>query len=797
MAPPIEEQFNRGLSALQAGRLDEAERAFRKVLQRDPRNFGTLNLLGVALMHGGKFPEAEQCLKTALKVNATNDATFNNYGMILKAMSRLDEAVQRFGEAVAINPGNAFAWNNRGTVFSALGRHAEAAADFDRAIALDRNFAEAVCNKGNALGRLKRYDEALAAYDRALALRPDLPDAWLGRGNVYRDLGRHDEALTAYDRLLALRPESADGFLGRGNVLFEREQFDAALAAFDRAVALAPGLADAWLGRANVLYARVRYGDAAAAYEKALRANERLTAAWLGFGNALTELSRLDEAIAAYDRALAIEPGLPEVWLGRGNVLFKQSKFAEAADAYDKALAAKPAIRFAAASRYFGKLSICDWTDHDADTAALLARLRSGEDECFPFMAMALPVTPADQLQFTRDFAVRHYPPQAPVWNGERYAHDRIRVAYLSSDLRDHAIAYLATGLFEQHDRARFETIGISFGAAKASPMRERIEKAFDRFVDVQGKTDAEMADIVRALEVDIAVGLNGFTLGERTGVFARRPAPVQAVYLGYPGTMACDYIDYAIADSVVIPPDHEAFYTEKVVRLPETYQVNDSKRAIAERTPTRAACGLPDSGFVFCCFNNTFKITPDVFDVWMRLLKHKPGSCLWLFESHPDSVSNLRREAERRGIAAGRLVFAPRMSLEDHLARQRLGDLFLDTLPCNAITTASDALWAGLPVLTCLAPAFPGRVAASLLNAIGLPDLVTSSLAEYERLAMKIADEPALLADIKTRLQANRTTQPLFDTARFTRNLERAYVAMHARQQRSEPPAGFDLAPE
>jgi protein O-GlcNAc transferase len=348
--------------------------------------------------------------------------------------------------------------------------------------------------------------------------------------------------------------------------------------------------------------------------------------------------------------------------------------------------------------------------------------------------------------------------------------------------------------MLENHDRSRFEVTAISFGSHTDS-MTRRIEQASEHFVDVREKTDSEVAEFLRRREIDIAVDLKGFTQDSRSGILARRPAPVQVSYLGFPGTMGASYIDYILADSTVIAEQHFRLYSERVVWLPDTYQSNDNKRLIADHMPTRAECGLPEDAFVFCSFNSVYKINPQIFDIWMRLLAAKANGVMWLIEANSTAVRNLRREAERRSIAPERLIFAPRMPLPDHLARSRQADLFLDTLPCNAHTTASDALWAGVPVLTCLGETFAGRVAASLLKAIGLSELITTSLEDYEALALKLAHDPALLVAVKSKLARNRDTHPLFDTAQFSRHIESAYLTMWERCQKGEPPEAFAVS--
>jgi predicted O-linked N-acetylglucosamine transferase (SPINDLY family) len=405
---------------------------------------------------------------------------------------------------------------------------------------------------------------------------------------------------------------------------------------------------------------------------------------------------------------------------------------------------------------------------------------------------LGVPASPSEQLQCARRYA-QEQPVLPSLWPGKHYPHDRIRIAYLSPDLREHAVAYLTAGVFEHHDRSRFEITAISWGPRQDTEFCRRLTASFDRFEDASGQSDRQIADLIRQREIDIVVDLNGFAAYGRIGILAWRPAPIQINYLGYAGTMGADYYDYILADATIIPREHFDFYSEKVAWLPDSFMASDSSRRIAGRTPSRRELALPEAGFVFCCFNQSFKINPVTFEIWMRLLHAVEGSVLWLKDNDRTSTQNLRRQAERRGIASERLIFAPSTpDVADHLARHRQADLFLDTLHYNAHTTASDSLWAGVPLITCLGSTFAGRVAASLLRTVGLPELVTESLADYEALALKIAREPSLLASLKAKLARNRTTFPLFDTARFTSNLESAYAVMWEHNQRGEPPAHF-----
>jgi predicted O-linked N-acetylglucosamine transferase (SPINDLY family) len=616
--------------------------------------------------------------------------------------------------------------------------------------------------EGLTLHRRGAVDQAAARYAEVLRADPANADALYYLALISCQHGRFEEGAELARKSLSSDPNQARVHVILGRASHAQGLNDDALESFDRAIALAPELAPAHANRADVLSKIGRNAEALDGYDRALALAPDSVADWMNRGVALIALNRHDEAVISFDRGFALDPD-----------------FAQADD-----------FR---APRLLSKLRICDWTDLPTETAKLLAMVRAGKPLSLPFAIVAIPSSPAEQLQCARRY-VQVQPVYPPLWQGEVYAHDRLRVAYLSADFNEHPTAYLTAGLFEQHDKSRFEITALSFGQNDNSPVRRRLQAAFEHFIDVGGSGDQEIAALMRRAEIDIAVDLMGFTKDHRLGVLARRAAPIQVNYLGYPGTMGAPYMDYILADGTVIPEDHDAFYAERVVRLPKTYQVNDNRRAISQRTPTRAECGLPQSGFVFCCFNNPQKITPEIFDIWMRLLRATEGSVLWLISGNPKVAANLRAEADKRGVAPERLIFAPKAGVADHLARHRLADLCLDTLPYNAHTTASDALWAGLPVLTCLGETFAGRVAASLLKAIGLDELITHTLAEYEALALRLARDPAYLAALKDRLIRHRDTFPLFDTQSATRHIETAYQIMADIARRREKPRSFNV---
>jgi protein O-GlcNAc transferase len=717
----------------------------------------------VALHQLGQLAQAERLYQTILRQAPNHTGAQRLLGLIECQRGNFTAAVQLIGQVLKLDPKDAAAHSLIGYALLELERFEEALASCDRALAIKPDFPEALNNRGIALLGLSRHEEALASCDRAMAIRPDFAEALSNRANALLQLARHEEALASCDRALAIRPDYAEALNNRGLALLALARHGEALASYSRALAIKPDYAEALSNR----------------------------------GNVLLELRRHEEALASHGGALAIRPDHAGALNNRGNALLELRRHEEAAKDFERLLAVKPDWDYAQGNMLHSQLHCCDWKDYSRKVELIVNDVVAGKRAAHPFIFLSVSESPRDQLLCARTFSRDRYAASAhALWKGERYHHERIRIAYLSADFHRHPVAYLMAGLFEAHDKSRFEITAISFGPDSKDDMRTRLENSFDHFIDVRSQSDRDVALLVKELEIDIALDLKGYTERGRTGILALRAAPVQVNFLGYPGTMGADYIDYILADRFVIPKEWHSFYTEKVAYLPDTYQANDSKRRISEYTPTRADAGLPETGFVFCSFSDSYKITPPVFDAWMRLLHQIAGSVLWLLEGNAAAIRNLRRHAEKRGVAPDRLVFAPRVKLEDHLARHRLAGFFLDTLPYNAHTTASDALWAGLPVATCVGSSFAGRVAGSLLNAVGLPELITDNLEDYEALALKLARDKNLLAAIKAKLAQNRETFPLFDTDRFRRHIESAYETMWERYQRGEPPASFTVAP-
>jgi len=637
-------------------------------------------------------------------------------------------------------------------------RHDEALAVLSRALEREPGSAGTLLNLGSALMHLGRHEEAIAHLERAAGLDPRPPQVHNNLGHAYRELGRLEEALESFRKVVERDAANVDALAHIGIIHRAQGRLDEAIATLRAVVAIEP------------------------AHWPAL----------VHLGAACQERGLLDEALAHFETAAALDRSSGEAQHNLGIVLQALGRHGEAIAAFERALALAPGHKYTQGALLWSELQTCRWGALESRVAEVRAAVRSGVPAIEPFPFVAVSEDPQEQRGCAARFHEDRVKVRAPLWRGERYAHAKIRVAYVSADFREHAVAYCIGELIELHDRSRFEVLGVSLGPDDGSETRARLARSFDRFVDARAMSDLDAARLLREAETDVVVDLMGYTRGSRPGILAHRPAPVQAGYLGYPGTVAASFLDYVLADRFVLSEADEAFFSEKPVRLPGSYQANDRKRNIAPRVPGRAEVGLPESGFVFCCFNNNYKIAPRVFDAWMRLLALAPGSVLWLLEDNPAAGENLRREARASGVDPGRLVFASRVAAAEYRARCRLADLCLDTLPYNGHGTTSDMLWAGVPVLTCAGTTFAGRVAGSLLRAAGLPELVTASLEDYEALALRLALGDPLLAALRARLEAGRDSADLFDTDRFRRHLESAYRTMQEIAQRGEAPRAF-----
>jgi protein O-GlcNAc transferase len=787
---------NRGIILHALKRFEDALASFEQALAVRSDFPEALNSRGISLHALRRFEDALASYEQVLAMRPGHLEALSNRGVILYELRRFEEALASYEQLLATRPNDVVTLYNRGITLHEVGHFEDALASFEQALAARPDYAEALNSRGVTLHELRRFEEALASYEQALAVRPGYAEALSNRGITLHELKRFEDALASYEQVLALRPDDAAVLYNRGNTLRELRRFEEALASHDQALAARSGYAEALHSRGIILHELKRFADALASYELVLAVRPGYAEALNSRGITLHALKRFDAALASFEEAIATRPGYALALSNRGILLQELKRFDEAIASFEKAMALEPNHKYALSGLADCAIKVCDWGRREKLFGEVCRHVGQQQSIMSPFLLLGYSADQSLQLLCGRNYFrdLMFVPPQ-PLWRGAIWRNDKIKIAYISADFRRHPTAYLMAELFELHDRSQFEVMAISLAPDDRSEMRARLAGAFDQFFDVTRRSDQDVARLLNDLRVDIAVDLQGHTKDARPGILAFRPTPIQVNYLAFPGTLGADFIDYIIADPVILPLDRQPYYTENIVHLPECYQVNDRKRAIAARTPTRAEVGLPAQGFIFCCFNNNWKITPEVFNIWMRLLRRVEDSVLWLLSDNKDAERNLRKEAVSRGVDPARLVFAERTKIEDHLARHRLADLFLDTLPYNAHATASDALWTGIPVLTCQGNAFAARVAASLLKAIGVPELVTHSLEEYEARALRLARDPDLLRNYRNRLAENRLTQPLFDTDRFRRHIEVAYRRMWKLWQKGEEPKSFEVA--
>jgi predicted O-linked N-acetylglucosamine transferase (SPINDLY family) len=723
--------------------------------------------------------------RQVLQVNPGDAGALHLRGVVAYQMGNHATAVSCIGEAITRDPRVADFHNNLGIALRDSGKLVEAVANFRTALRLEPDHTEALNNLGCAMRELGNPTEAIAQHRRSLSLRPDFAEAHYDLGLALQDRGDLREAAESFQRALDVDPDDATARKNLAAVLREMGLLTQSLEENERVLLLQPDDAEVHQAIADTLCARGNRVDAFEHYYRAVQLNPHSVELHNALGLALRCEGMPDRAIAHFRTALDIGPAYSETYNNLGLALADRHMLDGAITSFRRALELEPDLVSATANLMHQMQQACEWSGLDEFWKATRKEIgtRSGT-AIDPFVLLTTPTTAEEQLAAARHWVANRLAPSGngspePAFHFDIRPKPKLRIGYLSADFQEHATSYLIAELLELHDRGRAEVFGYSLGADEGSPMRRRITQGVDHFVDLRGQSFLGAAERIYDDGIDVLVDLQGYTKGARTEILALRPAPIQVNYLGYPGTMGAFFMDYVLTDRFVTPPDQQRFFDEQFAYLPDCYQPNDRHRAVAPDVPSRSECGLPEKAFVFCCFNNSYKITPMMFDVWMRLLRQTSGSVLWLLEANPWMVANLRHEAEERRVDAERLIFASKRPLAEHLARHRLADLFLDTLPVNAHTTASDALWAGLPLLTYAGETFAGRVAGSLLTAIGLPELITFSLGEYERRALQLAHHPDELAAIHQKLAANRAITPLFDAPGYTRNLEAAFQAM------------------
>ena len=630
---------------------------------------------------------------------------------------------------------------------------------------------------------------ALGYINLAIEAEPRNAVCYSNRGNIFLELGRHEEALQSYDYAISLDPHYAEVYSNKGNALQRLERFEEALQSYEQALLINQNNPNTLIECARIFNLRKQYGFSIACSQRSINLNPKNVEAWLESGRTYFLVKDYKNSLVSYENALSLNPKLFDAWIAKATIHSEAKEFNLAEESFLRAYEIKPDLDFIYGQYLQSSLQMCNWKNLSSRVNFLLQGIEEGRRVALPYNAITVLDSPALICKAMKIYGEKI---GAGIKRAENLIYPRkkrIRVGYFSADFHNHPTAYLMAELFECHNKENFEIIAFVFGRDQPDEMRERLVRAFDKFIDVDAKTDREIAALSREMEIDIAVDLKGYTGEGRPGIFMHGAAPNQISYLAFPGTLGLSSMDYIVADRTLIPESAQNAFVEKIIYLPNSYQVNDRSRKISESTKSRQELGLPSSGFVFCCFNNNYKIMPEVMDGWVRILFAVKGSVLWLYGDNQFSVQNLKREAQKRGLNPDRIIFAGRMDPADHLSRYKLADLFLDTTPCNAHTTASDALWAGLPVLTLIGESFAARVAASLLKAVGLPYLIVNTQEEYESLAIELAKDCVKLNDIKSRLDKNLLTAPLFDTPLFANHLELAYKQVYERYQNNLQP--------
>ncbi len=738
-----------------SGQLQKAEEIYKKILHINPNHPDSLHLLGVLAYQVGKIDIAVTLISKAIQNNPDNPSFYNNFGNVLKEQGKFNEAVSCYQKALKLKPDYAEACNNMGNTFKEQGELNEAVSCYQKAVKLKPDYAEAYNNMGNVFKDQNKLTDAVLCYEKALEFKPNLPEAHNNMGNAFKDQHKLDDAILCYQKALELRPNFNEAYNNMGTALQDQGKSTEATSCYKKALEIKPDYVSAYYNLGHVFQGQGEFDEAISCYRKALELRPDYAEAYNNMGAMFQEQSELNEAISCYQKAVELKPDYAEAY----NNLFHQ---------------------FQQACAWQKTKGLADKLD-GFTAKALDSGTKTGET---PFVNLMKYTDPARNFTVAKSWSCDI---ERTVSNLKNYfPHDvrkssktKITIGYLSNDFRNHPMAHLMLGLFGLHNRNEFSIFCYSYGEDDASTYRAQIRRDCDRFVDIHNLNDTAAAKCIYEDQVDILVDLKGYTRGNRIGIYALRPAPVQVRYLGLAGTTGADFFDYIITDRIVTPEEHARYYSENFAYMPHSYQVNDHTQEISNKDWKKADFGLPEGSFVFCSFNQSYKIEPVMFNSWMKIIQQIPESVLWLQGTNETAKKNLRLEAEVRGMKSDRLIFAEKLSKSEHLARLRLADVALDTRIVSGAATTSDALWVGLPVITLQGSNFASRMSSSILTAIGLSELVVHSIEEYESLAIDLAHNPGKLQAIRQKLARNLTTEPLFDTPRFARNLEKAYREM------------------
>ena len=782
---------NLGNTLKELNQIDSAINSYKNAIEINPHYAEAHYALGVIFQDLNQLEEAVKSFEAVLLIKPELAEMHNNIGVILQELGQVDKSLKHFKLAIKIEPNFHEAHNNLGNMHKGLNHIDSAIKSYKCAISIKPEYVEANHSLGIIYQDLNQFIKANKYFKKVINIKPDFADVYFNLGSSFQSLDQLSEAIKSYEKALSIEPEFTEAYNNLGIALMSLGQLDNAIKNYEKAISIHPKNAEAHLNLGLAYQKLGQLDDSVECYKKSLSAKPDYAEAHNNLGITLMDLGQLSNADESFEKAISINPEYYLAYSNRGNLLTSLKRFDEALLCYQRAIDIEPDKNFILGNFLHTRMHLCVWNELPSFIELLIKKINSNQKIIKPFPLLALIDDPKIQKQATEIFANEKYPKiqELPLLD-KVLKHKKIRIGYFSADFREHPVATLTAELYERHNRKEFEIYAFSFGPDTMDEMNLRIKMGVDNFYDAHTMSHKDVVKLSRSMEIDIAVNLGGHTQDSRTEIFAMQAAPIQVNYLGYSGTMGLDYMDYLIADPTLIPKDQQSHYSEKIAYLPNSFMVNDTKNNISKRVFSRAEAGLPLNGFIFCCFNNHYKITPNVFARWMRILSRVDGSVLWLAKGNDTAQNNLIIEAKKNNINENRIIFASRLNLrEEHLKRIQLADLFLDTMPYNAHATTSDALQVGLPVLTCIGNSFASRVAASLINSVDLPELITSTKEQYESLAIQLANNPEKFNAIKEKLKNNIFKSPLYDTPLYTQHLESAYLAMYNKHKNGLDP--------
>jgi protein O-GlcNAc transferase len=789
----IEARYSLAITLQQIGNL-ESIRHFEKIITLKPDFAEAHNNLGVVFKEINQLDEAVESYKNAININPKFAEAHNNLGNALRSLGELNDAVKSFESAIKIKPDYPVFHNNLGNTLKDLGELKKALLSYQESLDINPDYPDTLNNIGIVLYELGELNEAIKSYDKAISIEPEYAEAFNNLGTVYKDQGKFDDAVKSYEKAIKIEPEYVDAFNNLGVIFKSVGRLNEAIKSYNQALFLNPDNPDTLNNLGNAQSELELLDESILSFKRAIKIKPDFVDAYNNLGISYFKLDLLDDAYQSIEEGLIYKSDDAQAYITKGRILSKQNKLEKALENFEIACSINAELKFGLGNILQTKMRLCHWQDLSSMLNDLVKKIENNKEVILPFDLLSLIDDPELQYKSSKIYANFEYPSNNILPPIKKYAkHEKIKIGYFSADFKDHPVATLTAELYELHDRSQFEIHAFSFGPDTNDEMNLRIKDGVDYFHEVQHKSEEDIALLARSIEVDIAVDLSGFTAGCRTKIFSMRAAPLQLSYIGLLASMGAEYYDYLVAGEGMIPEENQKFFSEKIVYLP-SYQVNDSKETLPDITFSRKDFGLPEDGFVFCCFNNTYKITPTTFDSWARILDKVEGSVLMIYVNNEFSKNNLTKEIILRGVDPKRLIFGDNLPRPEYLARYRVADLFLDTAPYNAGTTASDALRMGLPVLTYRGNSFNSREASGVISALHLPELITDSQQDYESMAVELANNPLKLKKITDKLIINLKTAPLYDTQLFTKNLESAYKTMYERHHQGLQPEHINL---